>query len=372
MIGQTSRSFAAACTATLIGALPACSAPLEPGRYDLGGDIHVLERRVYWLDADTVAFAGRAGSDSEGPYSLYLWDVGEAPRAYRPALWENETAVWRSQFCASDGSLYLSANPPQLTDVPGRFAYDGEVGPPGREVRTTFHSFRASAVVPGAEREAPGVTPRNANPFAPLFGQSGIDCVERYDAAMSGQEWAETYPGLGYIVFDKHPRTERYSNARLRLPEGGERRLPIAENVAEPICVNRTPWNGRVWAWSCRVSSSPQADEPGFHHSVWDIDPRTGETEETVLPNSPITRTLDAVPTQRGLFFASDSGWEHEGGGFHRLVDGKLQKVMSGDFSLAVVSPDGCKVVAMHYQHPIQGPEKSLTVYDACGNHPAT
>lgn len=360
----TFRIVGATVAAILIATPPACSAPQEPGRFELGGDIQVEERRIYWLDADTLAFAGRLRSDTA--HSLYLWTPGETPRAYRPALWANETAVWRSQFCASDGSLYLSAAPPRPTEVTGRVAYDGLVGPPDQEVRTTFHSFRASIAIPGAVQEPVGLTPQNAMPFAPLLIRSGIDCDERFDPAMVGLEWAETYPGKSYIVFDRDPKTLRYTNARLRRPNGGEQPLPIRDGLTQPSCIQRTPWNGRVLAWSCVVSMSPEADVPGFRHTVWDMDPDTGEIVKTDLPNSPVTRSLDVLPTRAGLYFASDSGWEHDAGGLHRLVDGRLEQVLSGDFSGVAVSPDGCRIALVRYQHPIAGPETTLTAYDAC------
>lgn len=309
--------------------------------------LRVIERRVFWLDNDTLAFAAqriedRGDPDREDPVNIYLWRPGqEKERLYRKGVWADSLEASSGYFCAADGRLSYATGPARSGREPGEVAFPVLEGPPGREEPGTFvsHYLRGQT---GATQTAQGLLPAN-HIWSVSARKSGVSCREHVDPTMTGKGWAETASPEHYIVFEQNARTYAYSRpALLDRRSGTLTPIPVNGGEVFPSCVLHTPWDGATWMWACLSRPMPRSDQPEMKPALWRVDIPSGETTSTEIPLDLSTLILSPAPSARGFLFygSTDAGQD----GLFRFAGPTRQQLVPGRFRAAVTSPDGCRI----------------------------
>jgi hypothetical protein len=309
--------------------------------------IRVLKERVFWLDADTLVFAGTASrdvadNDDDDPASIYLWKPFNGPETlYREAVWTSPGLVQQQYFCASDGRLtYSRSGAGTATSTPGVVSFDVMEGPPGQERPAVRVSYFLKGNSGDLNESAPGLLPYNRI-WYPL--RSGLVCDEGAAPEMVGRFWAATASAAHRIVFDSEDGGLSYEKARLwDARTGKETPLPVPDHVTAPSCVFSTPWDGAAWFGTCKFSGTWRARPADAWHVVWRLDPASGEIEALNVPKRPSTFFGGFAPTKKGVLFYSSESTEEDG--LFRLIGGRRELLVAGEFVDVVVSPGGCKI----------------------------
>lgn len=330
--------------------------------------IRVLKERVFWLDADSLVFAGTASHDvadmdDDDPTSIYLWKPFSGPETlHREAVWTSPGLVQQQYFCASDGRLtYSRSGAGKATSTPGVVSFDVMEGSPGQERPAVRESYFLKGNSGDLNESAPGLLPYNRIWYSP---QSGLSCDERAAPEMIGRFWAATTVPDIRLVFDREGVNGLFVRARLlNVQTKREQPLTVPDGVSSPVCISNTLWDGAAWFGTCKFSATDAPRPAEAWHTVWRVDPRSGTTEVLNVPKRPSTHGLAFLPTKVGvLFYSSDTA---DDDGLFRFVDGQHELLVAGEFVDGVVSPDGCKV-ALSEMVSTRTADNRLVVADVC------
>ncbi len=289
---------------------------------------------LYWLDQQTLLFSGYAGDKRK----LFLWTVGDKPKAYAAAGWDAALA----DYCAADGKLRYA-----LVRAKDEKLARWRAGAPGAEV------------VEEAALRPPIANPATIDGTLPLNkagALGGLPCGTTQDPRMRGRLWAADFGRAFYLDFGPLQEAADPSREPVMLgPADRSRslRLPIRRDEVIPECTQYVRHLEAFLIWNCGFADKGvQAEWKRLGcWPFWQVWPPQGHVEKGCLPYGPWAASEhELLPTQIGIYFVSQhyndgrSLKDPGSAGLYRIAAGKAARVLSGMVLKPSVSPDGCLV----------------------------
>ena len=310
--------------------------PTQPekfGEYTLwkSGVPNPNKKPLFWLDDDTVLFAGVLGETVRketyrgGRGRLFIWKLGMNPGPYATDRWQNENRA--RGYCASQGMIrYHDSNLKK-----SHYWY----GPLGKEVKQPLSFFKSYRNDTSSARSRSNASNQDA-------------CFGFGDDKMDGNEWYAGPERRFYIDFGLKPPTDNLSK-----PLGPIRLIDTKNDRAVDLDIPladvriRSSWHfrgtNRFLIWSDEIGSvgSLQKWHGRGCWPFWMISPSPTVVEKYCLPfSNKMGGSTFILDTKAGVFF-----YNHRYAALYRL-DGhnKATRILDGVVNGAKVSPSGCKV----------------------------
>ena len=315
---------------------------LESGVFKLTLDLG----DIFWLDNDRVVFAGQgtrmpASEEelSQLPEQLYLWELGKPAREY-PAKRRGESFDKKSFgfYCAGKGNIYYGGR--RVDGQKGQETW--YVGPPGKEVLTTFSPPGLRDAVKGFAWNDVG-----AYPFGP-------SCEPRRVDLMAGRYWLRDDDGSHALDFGPHGKQRGPTEFHVGLIDFQKRlriRLPFTLLQTSVRCALHDRFNDRFVIWDC---SDPWPKDRCY--PVWFIDESTSKISQICIAAGPWAKRHNKIVIAKdGQYVLVPMPWnaEHDAvSGLYRLQGGNLVQILVGMIGSLAVSPDGCKMAFSHLRSP--------------------
>lgn len=335
---------------------------------------------VFWLDDDVLTFAGgplqagQLGIRAE-EIRLYIWKIGSDPQKYAEGVWPPAgVSQYDTYFCASKGLVYYSTG--------GRIrsrTSDGEI------YSSNIMSGQIGHELPGNRRFLTKYSGVGSHPISTGFEgeavSSGRLCNDYVSHADFKAPWYVNYTRDLILELPGPGRDEPGKMfGVLKRPDGHAlRTFPLPQDTPSPsplFAVDAPSWTSGFVFWQTRYDIERDGHR-GKTLLVYEINSAAIITTKSISIPPEISRG-DIAPYRNGLFYISQAGEKisdvrRDGGIYLVLDDGNLRKIVPGFFSLAAVSPNGCK--GAFYDHkPTGNPfyvNSSLVVFDLCqlGRH---
>lgn len=323
---------------------------------------------VYWLDDNTLVFAGadtgpiKNGEPSAFPdekAGIYIWKMGSDPAPYKAGAWpQTGTRVSENYLCAANGKIMFSTRAyiPTLAgfEVP---VMEGQIG---REAPSSFRYYRSD--------------PAWSRPV--VDDVVGKRCDQFHFEGMKDRRWQISH--LREQVLDMGPAKsyESWEPRPVQIPTDAVFRLidvrsgnvrPVSgidPHWALPGCEQPLSWEKAFVTWVCAHDTSEKGVD---FFPVWKI--RSDGSVERIDAHLGNLVGPQLVPFRDGYLFVSWGryGSNEDAAGIYLLANGRLKKIASGNYRAKAISPNGCLgAFSNSVQFAFGGVFDRLTVFDFC------
>jgi|GEM_PF-4334978 len=330
--------------------------------YDSGISMWGRNHPIYWLDDETLLFAGtgpeklRTAADYRDLFpSLFLWSLGSPAHYYPAPVIEN--AIKGFGYCAEAGEIRYWRADDDADPHPDRVQWRTYIGRPGHEQPDVVASPRVRA-----DNDMSRFA-RNDNEGWRHSNNSPVRCLAEPRTMMSGRMWLRDDDDRMYLDFGDF---SEQSKARRRgepfhlvdSADGRRIKLPITAAQSNEQCAVYDAANSRFVLWDCSANPIGTLPLQGCT-TIWKIDKQTAEIDSSCLPAGPWSgRSISLIAARSGIFlihyYKNDAKEIGDTGtaGLYRLRDGRVDRVLPGQLIQHHLSPNGCKLAFYHAWSP--------------------
>jgi len=291
---------------------------------------------VSWMDENTLVFIGAPpGSDrSLRPSNLYIWRIGDKPVVYASGRWPRGAEY----VCADRGVISYSALPERESDKVGILAYRGRLGSENKVVVAPPMSDKAFwTEVLQANITSVGST-----------SVSGKRCDYLSVRKFRGKYWIANKSSSTIVDFGERGSKARSLDIYQWSGTSGSfvkrDSLSLSPEDVSPSCSDTPAWDDSIVTWNCYSDTS---GIPSF--KVFRIYSNGKKAISTIEWRRELVDG-HVVPFRDGyLVVNNDSGIRGRGGLFV-VRAGRPERLLSGSFRPAAVSPSGCKIALFEFE----------------------